>query len=1303
MIRGIKNFRKYFSTVLIVFITLTAYPSRYHILDSIRNALQKAKNDTVKVNLMQEMAANYMQLSPDSGIHYLKKTLSLSEKIGYQPGIAEAFKHIAEYYLNNEMYSKALIFFHKAANQYHSLHDPGEIYCLEEISKIHFLIGNFRLAIKYSKEALQSAVNYNDEEWMTRCYNNLGVLYRNIKKYDSAIMYIQKSLSIDEKNENLLGIAKSYNNLGIISYKRGDTTKAISLFQKSIDLKKKAHDSSGIATAYANLGKIYLRKAKNRKTEKQKKENYRNAIHNAKKALEYIKGRHEPHIKKNASKILSSAYEGIGDYKSAYRIVSNYLKASDSLSRIERNKTIEQIEAKYQEKQERQNAIEQQKRELEENKIRFRILLLIIFFLIALFFIILYSRNKIKNQNNELIKLNKEIQSQKKQIEESEEKYKRLLHTHTEGVLLTDNDNNITYANPAAEQIFLCPETQLIGKNFFDFLHEEDSGKIEEETRIRLSGKSSKYEVKIKDSNNNTRILYIAATPLYQKNVIVGATAIIRDITDKRLAQTKLKESERNYRVLFENSPIGILTASLDGNIISINQRLLKMFDLKSLEEAKKINLLQSPQLNQLGISEDFRHCVSSGETLVKEFHIRTPAGNILYVRGHFVPIKGKDGKIEKIYATIEDISKNKQMESALIESEEKYRTLFQNSEDAILILQNNRFIDCNNSAIKLFGYSTKDQLLNVHPSALSPDKQEDGKSSFDKAEEMIQQAISKGHHRFSWIHQREDGKNFFAEVLLTKIQYQDNFVIHSVVRDISMQKLALQKIKEGERKYRLIFENSPLGIYTADLEGQITDANLALLSMLGSPSVEHTRTVNILKSEQLKKIGYADDFIKCRENGEIIVREDKYVSVWGKETYLRGYHIPLRDEQGKIEKIYAVIEDISEQKEVEKKLIDAKAAADKANQMKSEFLARMSHEIRTPMNAIIGFSSVLEQQLKDPVHKSYIEKILLSGNNLLGIINDILDFSKIEAGELKIEKKENNPLTILHNIEQLSSQKAKQKGIKVEVNKDISVPGKFFIDAYRIQQVLLNLVDNGIKFTEKGGVFLNLQFLSSASGPQRGELIFTVKDTGIGIPEQDLKHIFKEFKQVEGQSVAKYGGTGLGLSIAKHLTELMGGEIKVSSRQGEGTTFTVILKNVLVADSRKREEAKPEDTFVLHKTLQLLIAEDIPVNRQLLNILLKGENINIREAETGKEVLEILKDFHPEIILMDIQMPEMDGFEAAKIIRKNPAYDDIKLVALTAHAIQEEIQKYKTVFDDYLIKPIEKKDIMNVFKKYLS
>ncbi len=164
-----------------------------------------------------------------------------------------------------------------------------------------------------------------------------------------------------------------------------------------------------------------------------------------------------------------------------------------------------------------------------------------------------------------------------------------------------------------------------------------------------------------------------------------------------------------------------------------------------------------------------------------------------------------------------------------------------------------------------------------------------------------------------------------------------------------------------------------------------------------------------------------------------------------------------------------------------------------------------------------------------------------------------------------------------------------------------------------------------------------------------------------------------------------------------------MNGEIKVHSRVGEGTTFSVILKDVLIASGQMTKKKETENHIVLHETLQLLIAEDILVNRELLKILLRGENIDVREAETGKEVLEILKKFHPEIILMDIQMPEMDGFEAAKIIRQNPAYDDIKLVALTAHAIQEEIQKYKTVFDDYLIKPVEKKDIMSIFRKYVQ
>ena len=259
--------------------------------------------------------------------------------------------------------------------------------------------------------------------------------------------------------------------------------------------------------------------------------------------------------------------------------------------------------------------------------------------------------------------------------------------------------------------------------------------------------------------------------------------------------------------------------------------------------------------------------------------------------------------------------------------------------------------------------------------------------------------------------------------------------------------------------------------------------------------------------------------------------------------------------------------QEIEEHKQTENELRISKEKAEESDKLKSAFLSNMSHEIRTPMNAIIGFSSILENKLKDPVFKSYIEKIIISGNNLLELINDILDFSKIEAGQLKIEKVVSNPRDIFNDVKLVFSDKIKNKGLLFNIKINDTLPDLLVIDANRIRQLLLNLVDNAIKFTEKGAVSINVDFVFTGKKDVSGDLKIKVEDTGIGIPENQIEYIFESFRQVEGQSTEKFGGTGLGLSITKQLTLMMNGEISVLSKQGKGTEFSIILHDVEVGD----------------------------------------------------------------------------------------------------------------------------------------
>ncbi|MDR3617307.1 MAG: MEDS domain-containing protein [Candidatus Obscuribacterales bacterium] len=516
------------------------------------------------------------------------------------------------------------------------------------------------------------------------------------------------------------------------------------------------------------------------------------------------------------------------------------------------------------------------------------------------------------------------------------------------------------------------------------------------------------------------------------------------------------------------------------------------------------------------------------------------------------------------------------------------------------------------------------------------------------------------------------------------------------------------ESVEAERRQYRLIAETIPQVVWTTNADGIIEYFNPFWYRYTGM------LPENALPKGWIKSIhpddlaGLLESWRHCQRTGESYQKEYRFKAADGSYAWYLAKAVPMRDRQGNIVEWFGVSVDIHEHKTLSQTLAAQRDKAEEATRTKSIFLANMSHEIRTPMNAIIGMSNILLKTNLDECQSEYAGNIREAAISLLSVINDILDFSKVEAGKVALEVVAFNLTDLIENTCGFLSPSAGAKGVSIVSHIDSSIPGSIFGDPEKIRQIIVNLASNSMKFSDHGDIVIRADLQS-----KRNDMVnvrFSVTDQGIGMSDEVQSRLFKPFVQADPSIAAKFGGSGLGLSICKSLVELMNGEIGIESAPGKGACiwFSLPLQRSTESQVAARQKDKASHTNNAIKPLRkelILIVEDYPINQQVAKLYLCDLGFSSHITNNGKEAIKALKETRYDLILMDCQMPEMDGFAATSIIRETEALTGrhIPIIAMTAHAMGGDRERCIAAgHDDYISKPVDPEELRAKLEKFL-
>ncbi|MEX2371325.1 MAG: PAS domain S-box protein [Bacteroidales bacterium] len=887
-------------------------------------------------------------------------------------------------------------------------------------------------------------------------------------------------------------------------------------------------------------------------------------------------------------------------------------------------------------------------------------------------------------------------------------------------IIITDTVGKIEYANPKACFVMGQPLEKLIGKRP-DVLKSGKGGNRKYMEIMETISSGNNWQGEIHAVKKNGELYWVRtsiSSIVNSDKKITNYVIINEDITQNKLAEQEIRLQYKKLNAIVSAMPDKIFVHDKKGTFLEfytydpdnmllpkdkvIGTNLSDLFDEKTAKlNIEKIN--ESIQKQQL-ITHEFS-IISEGKPRFYEVRT-TPLSRTRAVRfvRETTEKKIRDEEINKLSLAVKQ------------------------SPVSIIITDLEGTIEYANSAsLKISGYPIE-ELLGQNPRIFKSGHQDE--SIYKQMWETISTGkIWQGELK----NKRKNGDKYWVSMTITPI-FDENKKVTSylaIKQDISQRKRAEQEIidlnanleqKIEERTKDLIRANAELMqeiderqqvesalhektnelenffsvaidlLSIASSDGHFIKVNKAWENILGySPEeLENNHYMNFLHPEDKRHTLK----VLARLNNQEVVLDlvNRYKAKDGSYRFIEWHSVPVGD------KIYSAARDITERKNMEMEILAAKESAESANRAKSEFLANMSHEIRTPMNAILGYSELLESMLKSELQKDYLNSIKTSGNSLLTLINDFLDLSKIEAGKLDLEYEFIESVPFFSEFVKIFSFKISERDLAFNIDIASGTPAYLLVDGPRLRQVMLNLIGNAVKFTEKGGITIiirseNPRVVTYAKNHSEEliDLVIEVADTGIGIPEVFQKEIFESFSQIKSRISGK--GTGLGLAITMRLVELMNGKISVKSVVEKGSTFKIEIPDVPFLRSydsvTKQSDVIPDE--IIFEKATVLVIDDVEENRKFLLDALRDTTLEFLEAENGESALEVMEQKKPDLVITDIRMPVMDGFELLSKIKKNSKFKKIPVIAYSASVMKEQKERiFASEFVNLLIKPVQ-------------